>query len=307
MNFTLHQLQVFLKVAQLKSITKAAEELCLSQPAVSIQLRNFQNQFEVPLLEIVGRKVYITEFGEETARGAGRILAEVRNISMQAKALKGALSGTLRISVVSTGKYVMPFFLPGFLKEHPSIELDLDVTNKAHVVTHLERNEVDFALVSILPEKPALEALPLMDNKLYLVAGGQPQFPKKLYDHRILADLSLILREEGSATRLVAERYLRQNGVAVGRKLELTSNEAVKQAILAGLGCSIMPIIGLQSELEKGDLKIIPLKGFPIVSTWNLVWPRSKQHSPVAAAYLQYVASHREQIIHDRFSWFQSY
>lgn len=307
MNFTLHQLQVFLKVAQLKSITKAAEELHLTQPAVSIQLRNFQDQFDVPLLEVVGRKLYITEFGEEMAKAAGRIVAEVRNISMQAQSFKGGLAGKLSISVVSTGKYVMPYFLTDFLNEHPAVELELDVTNKARVITHLERNEVDFALVSILPEKPALEALPLMDNRLFLVAGGNQSFPKKSYDHRIMAEMPIILREEGSATRLVAERYFRQKGVTLGRKLELTSNEAVKQAVIAGLGCSIMPVIGLRNELERGDLKIIPVKGFPIVSTWNLVWPRNKQHSPVAAAYLRFMSDRMAQIIEDRFSWVQVY
>ena len=134
MNYTLHQLQIFLKITQTKSITKAAEELFLSQPAVSIQLKNFQDQFDIPLTEVVGRKLYVTDFGKEIAIVAERILNEVQNINFKTLAFKGQLSGKLRLSVVSTGKYVIPFFLSEFLKEHDGIELVMDVTNKSKVI-----------------------------------------------------------------------------------------------------------------------------------------------------------------------------
>lgn len=306
MNFTLHQLRIFSKVAQLQSITKAADELHLTQPAVSIQLRNFQEQFEIPLVEVVGRKLYVTDFGKQMVVTAGRILAEVNNLHHQVEAFKGELSGTLKISVVSTGKYVMPYFLSEFLSQNPKIELELDVTNKSHVLTHLERNSVDFALVSLLPEKLMVECFPLMPNKLYLIGPGKTDF-SKFQSGTIFENVSIIYRELGSATRLVAERFFKDRGIIISKKLELTSNEAVKQAVLAGLGCSIMPIIGLQYELEKGDLQIIPVEGFPIVSTWNLIWPKAKSHSLVAREFLDLLTQTKDEVISRQFSWFNSY
>lgn len=303
MNFTLHQLQVFLKVVQYQSITKASEVLHLTQPAVSIQLRNLQDQFDYPLVEVVGRKLYITDFGREMAAAAERIVGEVQSIQQRTQAFKGQLTGTLKISVVSTGKYVMPFFLAPYLNENTGVELALDVTNKSQVINHLEHNLVDFALVSILPDKPKLEFLPLMENKLFLIGPGNLKFPNK-NSESIFSEIPIILRENGSATRLVTERYFKEMGISISKKLELTSNEAVKQAVLAGLGCSIMPIIGLRYELEKGDLQIIPVNGFPIVSTWNLVWPKNKEHNPPAKAFLEHLTHSKSEIIQNRFSWF---
>ena len=157
MNYTLNQLRIFLKVVQAKSVTKASEELHLTQPAVSIQLKNFQDQFEIPLTEVVGRKIYVTDFGKEVAQAAEAILSQVNAINHQSLAYKGQLYGKLKISVVSTGKYVLPYFLSGFMKTHDGIELEMDVTNKSKVLEALELNEVDFALVSILPEHLKIE------------------------------------------------------------------------------------------------------------------------------------------------------
>ena len=160
MNYTLHQLQVFLKIAETRSITKAAEELHLTQPAVSIQLRNFQDQFDIPLTELIGRRIFITDFGREVAEAAEAIVEQVQGIRHKAMAHKGLLTGRLRISVVSTGKYVMPYFLSGFMHRHDGVELLMDVTNKARVLQSLENNEVDFALVSILPTNLPVDNLP---------------------------------------------------------------------------------------------------------------------------------------------------
>ena len=144
MNYTLNQLRIFLKVVQTESITKASEILHLTQPAVSIQLKNFQDQFEIPLTEVIGRRLYITDFGREIADAAEKILEEVNTIASKTEAYKGKLTGKLKISVVSTGKYVMPYFLVDFLKQHTGIELLLDVTNKAKVIESIEKNEVEF-------------------------------------------------------------------------------------------------------------------------------------------------------------------
>ncbi len=307
MNYTLNQLQIFLKVSQTESITKAAEELYLTQPAVSIQLRNFQNQFDIPLTEVVGRRLYITDFGKEVALAAENIINEVNAIDFKTLAFKGKLIGKLKLSVVSTGKYVIPYFLSDFLKKNEGVELMLDVTNKAKVIEALTKNEVDFALVSVLPTDLAIESVELMQNKLYLIGNKEHEQKRKLNDKEIFETLPLIYREVGSGTRHVMEKYIEQNSLPVQKKLELTTNEAVKQAVIAGLGYSIMPLIGLKNELVNGDLHIIPVKGFPITSTWHLIWLKGKKHAPAATAFLQYIRNEKDRIIKEKFDWFEKY
>lgn len=301
MNYTLHQLQVFHTVTKTGSITKAAEELHLSQPAVSIQVRNLQEQFEIPLMESIGRKIFITEFGKEIAEAAGRILKEVNSINSRAAAYRGELIGTLRITVVSTGKYVMPSFLTDFMKHHPGIELVLDVTNRSRVRESLEKNEVDFALVSVMPENLQVEHIELMENKLFLVGSGKNLQEQGGADHISLEEIPLIFREPGSGTRHIMEKYLKQKKIKVIKKMELTSNEAVKQAVIANLGYSIMPLIGIRNELKTGSVHIIPVEDFPIRSPWRLVWLKGKNLSPVAQSYVNYLRQNKEEIMRENF------
>ena len=307
MHYTLHQLQVFLKVAQLKSITKAAEELHMTQPAVSIQIKNLQDQFDIALTEVVGRQLYITDFGNEIIVMAERIINEVYAINYKTMAYKGHLSGKLKISSVSTGKYIIPYFLSGFINKQEGIELLLDVTNKSKVINSLQNNEVDFALVSVLPEKLPVEKIDLMPNKLYVVCNIDAKFKKGIYDKKIFDKLPMIFREVGSGTRVVMEKFIAKNKLPIHKKMELTSNEAVKQAVVAGLGFSIMPLIGIKNELLNKDLQIINVKGFPIKTTWHLIWLKNKRHSPVAEAYLNYLKTEKEKIIRDKFEWFEKY
>ena len=307
MNYTLSQLEIFLKICQNQSITKAAEELHLTQPAVSIQLKNLQNQFDIPLTEVIGRKLYVTDFGKEVAKMAENIIFQAHQIAHKSKAFKGELSGKLKISVVSTGKYVIPYFLASFLKKHPGVALKLDVTNKVKVLENIANNEVDFSLVSVLPTDMNIENLELLQNKLYLVAGKNSHYPKKKYDVSILEELPIIYREKGSGTRYTMERYFESKGILLRKQMELTSNEAVKQAIIAGLGSSIMPLIGLKNEIYTGDLKIIPVTGLPIKSFWQLIWQKNKGFSPVASAFLQHLREEKDRIIQQDFNWYEEY
>ena len=307
MNYTLNQLQIFLKIVETMSVTKAAEELHLTQPAVSIQLRNLQDQFEIPLTEVVGRRIYITDFGKEIAVAAEKIINEVYAINYKTQAFKGQLSGRLKLSVVSTGKYVMPYFLADFMKEHSGIELLMDVTNKNKVIEALENNEVDFALVSILPKSLNIEKINLLKNKLYLVGSGQQEKDPTGQTLKIFKDMPLIFREKGSGTRQAMEDFFNKKSMTVLKKMELTSNEAVKQALLAGLGYSIMPLIGIRNELRSKDLHIVPVKGLPIVTTWSLIWLKGKKHSPLALAYLEFLKKQQQEIAHKEFGWCEKY
>lgn len=307
MNYTLNQLKIFLKIAERGSITKAADEMHLTQPAVSNQLKNFQDQFDIPLTELVGRKIYITDFGKEIAQSAERILNEVAAIDLKTHAFRGQLTGRLKLSVVSTGKYVMPFFLTSFLNQNPGVELQMDVTNKQHVIGTMKENSVDFSLVSILPSSMQLEKLDLLENKLYLVCNQSQQFKKIPYSKTLFKELPLIYREAGSATRQAMEIFFERHHVLAVKKMELTSNEAVKQAVLAGWGFSIMPLIGIRNELQTKELQIVPVNGLPIKTMWRLVWPKGKNHSPVASAFLKFVEKEKEMIVKNHFSWCEEY
>lgn len=297
MNYTIHQLQIFLKVNETKSITKAAEELFMTQPAVSIQLKNFQDQFDIPLTEVIGRQLYITDFGREIAQIAERITEELATISYKSKAYKGLMTGKLSISSASTGKYVIPYFLSGFLEQNQAIDLVLDVTNKSKVVHSLKNNEIDFALVSVIPENLAVEEELLVDNKLYFLGNKPKRDGQK----------ALIYREEGSATRLAMEKYFEKQEGKQRKRMELTSNEAVKQAVIAGLGYSIMPLIGLQNELINEQVHIIKAKGLPITTQWRIIWMKEKKLSPVGQAFLAYLREEKRQILAENFAWYHSY
>jgi len=307
MNYTLNQLRIFHKIAQNQSITKAAEELHLTQPAVSIQLKNFQDQFSIPLTEVVGRRLYITDFGKEIAEAAEQIIHQVQAINYKTHAFAGQIAGRLTISIVSTAKYVMPYFLTDFMEANPGVDLVMDVTNKLKVIRSLEENEVDFAMVSVLPDHLKIKRVELMQNKLYLVGGRVRKRPKNLSAIRILKEQPLIIREPGSATRKAMETFMEERDLDNPRKLELTSNEALKQAIIAGLGYSIMPLIGLKNELKNRDLEIIPMRGLPVITHWNLVWQHSKNLSPTAQAFLDFVEREKDRIIQERFAWFENY
>lgn len=297
MNYTLHQLTIFLKVLETQSITKTAEALHLSQPAVSIQLKNFQEQFHIPLVEIINKKVYITEFGMEIAESARTILNELNAIDQRLNKFKGLLTGTIRIASVSTGKYVIPYFLADFLKQHENIELRLDVSNKTKVIESLEKNETDFALVSVLPTNIQLNKIELMPNHLFLVGNTEGYKENSSANKLVLESLPLIYREEGSATRIAMEKFIEKNKIKVRKKIQLTSNEAVKQAVIAGIGYSIMPLIGIKNELKNKQLHIIPVKGLPLKSTWNIVWLKKKALSPVSNAFVKMLNENKQDII----------
>ncbi len=295
MNYTLHQLEIFHEVVTQGSITRAAEELNMTQPALSIQLKNFQRQFDIPLVEVIGKRLYITEFGQTIASIAANILAEAESIKYQTRAYHGLLTGTLRISSASTGKYVAPYYLSGFVSRNKEVDLMLDVSNKAAVLRHLADYDVDFALVSVLPVGMQVYEEILIENHLYMVANS-PELGE---------DSPLIFREEGSATRMAMDRHFGDpEGV---KSMTLTSNEAVKQALIAGLGRSVLPLIGLRNELASGELQIIPVTGLPIVTNWRLIWLKSKKLTPVAEAFLAYVRENKQQIAEDYFGWCKDY
>lgn len=307
MKYTLHQLEIYKKVAELQSVTRASEELYLTQPAISIQLKKLQEQFSQPLFEVIGRKLYITDFGKEVAISVDKILHEVETLNAKTLTFSGQLAGKLKIALVSTAKYVMPYFLTDFIRENTGVTLLMDVTNKTSVIQSLEKNLVDFGLVSVIPDDLKINNIQLMQNKLYLVGGKGHTILKNRVSKKSIEQLPMLYREYGSATRQAMENYMTEQGIPNVKRLELTSNEALKQAIIAGLGYSIMPLIGIKNELETGDIEIISAKKLPIITNWNLIWLKSKRLSPTAEAFTEYLTARKKNIIDQSFAWFEKY
>jgi len=295
MNFTFHQLKIFLEVVRHQNITKAAEEMYMTQPALSIQLKNFQKQFDVPLLEKIGKKFQLTDFGKSIAKIAQNILSEAEEIKYKTKEYEGLQTGNLSISSASTGKYVIPYFLSKFVHKYPGIDLKLDVSNKTTVIKQLQNNEIDFALVSVLPENIDTDEEVLLPNKLFLIGENK----------EVDTSLPLIYREQGSATRNAMSQHFRNS--TRRKSIELTSNETVKQAVVAGLGYSIIPLIGMSNELKNKDVYIIPSEGLPILTYWRLIWLRNKKLSPAASAYLEFIRKEKEAIIEKHFGWYVNF
>lgn len=303
MHYTLHQLQIFLKVAELGSVSKAAEAMHLTQPAVSMQLRKLQEQFALPLTEIVGRQLYLTEFGQEIATAARPILEQVHAINYKTLAYQGQLTGQLRIMSVSTGKYIMPYLLSDFLYRNPGIELQYQVTNKQQVLEALEQNTIDLALVSLVPAHLALEKLELVPNELRLVAS--PLLLERAQTNgwqELLERQPLLFRESGSGTRQLMEAWLQGRGWSQPHRFELGSNEAIKQAVLAGLGCSVMPLLGIKGEVQRGEMVVVEAPGLPLFSQWSLVYARGKRLLPAAKAFLSFLERERDTISSKWFS-----
>jgi DNA-binding transcriptional LysR family regulator len=287
-------------VTETLSITKTAEKLNLTQPAISIQLKNFQDQFDYPLIEIINKKIQVTGLGKEIAIAAESIISEIDNINYKSQNYKNKLAGHLKFAIVSTGKYIMPYFLGDYLKQNSGVDLTMDVTNYSKVVSSLLQYEIDFALISHDPDNIKFEKFDLIKNELFLVGNNDAITPLKA--DKTLTDTTFIFREAGSRTRLVMENFISKNKIKIKKKIELTSNEAVKQAVIAGLGWSIMPIIGIRNEIESGLLKIIPMKGLPIQTTWQLIWLKEKKLSPIAESYLNYLAKEKDNIIQNYFA-----
>lgn len=308
MNFTLHQLKVFLQVVKSSSVSKAADVLHMTQPAVSIQLKNFQDQFEIPLTEVIGRRLHVTDFGIEMARITEEILQNVSEIQLKTQIYKGLLAGTLKIDSVSTGKYILPHYVSGFLKNNPHVDLNLEVSKRENVMESLEENKVDFALVSIKPQHIEVNEELLMPNRLFLVAGSDFSLAQEWKKGPMpLHHIPIILREKGSGTRSILEQYADKNQVNTQVKFELTSTEAVKQAVMAGLGVSVLSVYSMKFELKENILTILPFPGFPLQNHWRLIWLKNKKLSPVASAYLEYIKTEKARIYEKNFKWAESY
>ena len=302
MNLTLHQLKAFQAIAKYQSITKAAEAMNMTQPAVSIQLKNLQEQFTVPLTEIIGKKIHITEFGQELVDTADRIFSEMNSIETKMLELKGLLGGKIRISSVSTGKYIIPYLMSDFMKIHPHVDISLEVSNRYNVFAHLQENSTDLALVSILPDDLDIESISIAENNWYFACSCEKaEFYKQEIEQGNWSKIPMILREKGSGTRTMMEKFFNDRDIHIESKMELATNEAVKQAVMAGLGASVLSNFSMTQELKDKRISIISYPGFPMKADWKLIWLKQKKHPPAVNAFIRWLGENKTEIFKDHF------
>ncbi len=285
MHVTLRQLQVFEAAARHLSFTRAAEELHLTQPAVSMQIKQLERAVALPLFEQVGKKLYLTHAGEVLLGHGQRIGRCLREIDEDLGTLRGVDGGRLRIGVVSTVNYFATRILSAFTRAHPAVRITLAVGNRREIMASLDENSGDIVLMGEPPAGLDVEAMPFMDNPLVVIAPvGSPLAGRRLSVAE-LDGVDFVVREDGSGTRATTERFFQRRGVSPGRTMELTGNEAIKQAVEAGIGLAVVSRHTVELETAAGRLTELSVEGFPIHRQWYLVHRRGKQLSPPAAAF----------------------
>ncbi len=289
---TLHQLRVFDALARHQSVTLAAKELHLSPPAISIQCRQLAGAIGEPLYEQVGKRLHLTAAGEIVSRTCRDILDRLEQTALELASMQGLESGSLRLAILTTAKYFGPRLLGMFSREHPDIEVALFVGNREQLLERLADNRDDLYLLGRPPEKLRVVAEPFAENRLVLVASADhPLAGKANIAPAELNGLPFILREEGSGTRRAAERFFDEYGITPRTRMELGSNEAIKQTVASGLGVTVLSETTLQADLTSGELVLLDVQGFPLRRHWYMAHPKGKQLNPAAAAFRDFLFS----------------
>ena len=298
MNFTLRQLRLFEAVARNASFTRAAEEMHLTQPAVSTQVKQLEEDVGLPLFEQMGRKIFLTEAGREMYEFSRSIARKFTDISMVLDEMKGIRRGMLNITVTSTANYFAPYLLAAFCKQHEGITVNLDVTNRETLLRQLADNIPDMVIMGGPPAGMDLVASSFMSNPLVVIAPPDHALANasRISLQRLLRE-SFIVREHGSGTRSAIERFLEQRGLSMTTTMEMSGNEAIKHAVMAGLGLGIVSLHTLEMEITLKRLAVLSVAGFPVLKDWHLVHRTGKRFSAAAEAFKQFVLAKASDII----------
>ncbi|WP_276570172.1 LysR family transcriptional regulator [Thiocystis violacea] len=287
---TLRQLEVFEAIARLGSFTRAAEELHLTQPTVSMQIKKLTDAVGLPLCEQVGKKMYLTDAGRALQGFTHELLDHFERFEMTLADLKGLKQGRLKIAVVTTAKYFAPRLLGPFWQQYPGIEVSLKVANREHVLERLAANEDDLYILGRPPEDLDIVAEAFLENPLVVLAPARhPLVGEQKITLERVAQEPFLVREQGSGTRAALERIFADRGLRLNVRMELGSNEAIKQAIVGGLGLSVLSRHTLTLDAPMGQFAILDVEGFPIVRHWFVVYPAGKRLSVVTSTFLDYL------------------
>jgi DNA-binding transcriptional LysR family regulator len=297
LRLTLRQLDILDAVARCGSFSAASAELHLTQPAVSMQIKQLENSLGMPLFEQVGKRIHLTEAGRETLQAGQAVHTELVNLEQTLANLQGLKGGTLTVSTASTASYFTARLVALFRDMHPDVRVSLNVVNRETLLKHLAENSIDLALMGQPPDGYDLSAQPFMDNPLVIIAApnhplaGQHQIPL-----RRIAEEPYVGRELGSGTRVAVEKLFAENGLTLKAAMEMNKNEAIKQAVEAGLGLGVVSLHTIQAELAAHTLCVLDAQGFPLNRQWYLVQRQGKRLSPAADAFAQFVLSQARRV-----------
>ncbi len=295
---TLHQLKVFETVAHHGSFTKAAEALLITQPTVSSQVKQLTQSLGLPLFEQIGKRLYLTEAGEVLLGTCEDVFHSLDNLEMKVADLKGVKQGRLRLATVTTAKYFVPRLLGSFCQQYPGVDIALQVNNHQELIQRMQENRDDLYVLSQPPEDLDLYTQPFLDNPLVVVARrDHPLAGKQNVSIKQLQGEQFIMREYGSGTRQAVQKLFKKHKIKVSVRLELGSNEAIKQAIAGGLGISVLSKHTLISEGNHGELTTLDVQHFPIERRWYVVYMAGKQLSVITQTFLDYLLEESQKII----------
>jgi DNA-binding transcriptional LysR family regulator len=286
---TLRQLQIFAKVAEHGSMARAAQELYLSQSAVSLQIRKLADAVGLPLHEVIGKRLYLTDAGREVAAAASQVFAVIGRLDETIADMKGLEAGRLRIAVVTTAKYFLPRILGAFCRDHPDIDVEFHVGNRAQIISRLDSNRDDLYIFNDLPRDLDIVSHRFLANPLAVIASRHhPLAGRRGLRWADLANETFLMREEGSGTRNAVRRHLEERGEVLGKTMTIESNEAIKYAVVENMGITILSAYVLADAVGT-DLVQLRIEGFPILSDWHVVHPSAKALSLVAERFLEFV------------------
>ena len=300
MNLTFRQLKVFEAVSRHLNYTSAAKELHLSQPAVSMQIKQLEEQTDMPLIEKMGKKLYLTEVGQEMYSYARSTLQQLVDLEETLAQMKTMQQGHLKLAVASTANHFVIRLLARFSKEYPKISISLDVTNRSSLLDLLDKNECDLVIMGRPPEGHNLIASPFLENPLVVVCNPEHYLASK--EQVSLKELSreeFVIREPGSGTRSVIEQFFANHNLKFKTKMDMSNNRAIKHAAEEGLGLAIVSMHTLEVELKAKTLKIVNVKGFPIYRHWYVVQREGKRLSPIATVFRDYIMQNANELIED--------
>ncbi len=287
---TLRQLKVFESVARHLSFTRAAEELHLTQPTVSMQIKQLTGTVSMPLFEQIGKRIHLTGAGQELYQTCRDVFGSLERFEMNIADRKGMKKGRLRLAVITTAEYFAPRLLGPFCQHYPGVDVSLQVTNRESILQRLVENLDDLYILGQPPENLDVHSQPFLENPLVVVAPrSHPLAKRKRIPLKQLSEEPFLMREAGSGTRIAAQRLFDEHGVKLNIRMELGSNEAIKQAIAGGLGVSVLSRHTLALEGTSGPLTILDVQHFPIQRHWYLVYPAGKQLSVVARTFCDYL------------------